>query len=515
MGLTEENERQDFLKRMFGMLADKVRIYQILDDREVQRDEFQYCQIMYQIVFGDRGFAETLGPTWRMIHDPRFQEIENLMIVDRHAIFGGDARLGKQYINDDGSFSSTVSDLEKYAEILGEGRNFHNVLVHPDEGCQERLWLERIYRGFTNIRPHEGFGCTCKGKATEPSTFWNAPAEDVWALIRRECPNRAFGQDGKPNAYGNRIFQLIRADLVGLIDDYAETPLIDSYVYLRDNGVVVATEEVAAADPLGQDAPRVLQEVDILEQALTHRATMRVTALKLLKKIGFESKLAALAGGSRFSVLELTDVERDELLRFVYESDYPAEEPEFSFRARLHEWEQGMLGVLLAFVSSCMEKPFAERQKRQLALCRAEALGTIDALKSGRMQPINQYSEPVVELPSGAGEDEVMKYAAMMEAIMKNEFKQELYLVLVEAEKQGDTAVVDLLTPVFLSPAYHLDEKGFYNIIESIRIKSRSLRAERLDAIRGVKETGLALDPRTELREVEGEFHSKDSPYRN
>ena len=77
------------------------------------------------------------------------------------AIFGGDARLGKQYINDDGSFSSTVSDLEKYAEILGEGRNFHNVLAHPDSKCQKRLWLERIYRGFTNLQPYADFGCTC------------------------------------------------------------------------------------------------------------------------------------------------------------------------------------------------------------------------------------------------------------------------------------------------------------------------------------------------------------------
>ena len=69
------------------MLKDQVRIYQILEDREVQRDEFQYCQVMFNIVFGDKGFAETLGPTWHMIHDPRFQRHRNLMVVERQSYF--------------------------------------------------------------------------------------------------------------------------------------------------------------------------------------------------------------------------------------------------------------------------------------------------------------------------------------------------------------------------------------------------------------------------------------------
>src|ERR1700676_4302066 len=142
--MSEEN----LLRRVFGMLQDNVRIYQIAEDREVMRDEFQYCQVMYKILFGDKGFIDTLGPTWRMIHDPRFVAIENMMVQDRKAIFGGDARIGRQYFNDDGVMNSTVSDLEKYAEILGEGRNFHNVLVHPDKSCQKRMWLERIYTGF-------------------------------------------------------------------------------------------------------------------------------------------------------------------------------------------------------------------------------------------------------------------------------------------------------------------------------------------------------------------------------
>src|SRR5271156_24743 len=340
------SEDKDLLSRVLGMMQDRVRIYQIAEEREVMRDEFEYCQVMYQVVFGDKGFAETLGPTWRMIHDPRFIEIENMMVQERKAIFGGDARVGKQYFNDDGAMNSTVSDLEKYAEILGEGRNFFNVLVHPDAKCQQRMWLERIYTGHTNIKPHADFGCTCEGASTSPYEFSKAPDEDVWALIKQECPNRAFMQGGNKTAYGKLMYNMIRADLIGLIADYAETPLIDSYVYLRDHGVVTATETVAFIDPHGQEAPRVLQEVDILEQALTHRATLRVTAYKILKKIGFEHKLREITGTDFF---ELTDIERDEILRIIYESDYPSGD-DVMFRVNLALWEKHVEDTLLDYV---------------------------------------------------------------------------------------------------------------------------------------------------------------------
>lgn len=506
-----DEQKNDVLQRAFGMLNDPVRIYQIVEDREVSREEFQYCCVMYQILFGDKGFAKTLGPTWRMIHDPRFSVIEGLMIVDRHAIFGGDARLGKQYINDDGSFSSTVSDLEKYAEILGEGRNFHNVLVHPDPKCQVRLWLERIYRGFTHLKPFDGFACTCNTDVGElvrsdPATFKYASDEKVWALIKLECPNRAVTQGGEYTAYGKLLYALIRADLIGLIHDYCETPLIDSYVYLVDHGVVTATESVNTIDPHGQEAPRVLQEIDILEQALTHRATLRVTAYKLLKKMGFERKLAEVG------VFELTDLERDYLLEIIYTSEYP--EGDISdplFRIKLLDWEKRIEQELLDYVTNNCGGDVLVREQWQLVNEQMEATATVDGLKNGTVLCINHYTEPTIEVPEDQSETEVVKYSAMMEAILSNEFKQELYLLMVQAEQKGDTAVVDILSPVFLTPAYPLDEQGFYQILEKVRIGSRSLRAERMEAIRGVKQATAVLDPK-DMTETEGEFHSKDNP---
>lgn len=504
--MADEKKKSNLLRRVFGMLNDNVRIYQIAEDREVMKDEFQYCQVMFQLLFGDKGFVDTLGPTWRMIHDPRFVEIENMMVVDRKAIFGGDARMGKQYFSDDGVMNSTVSDLEKYAEILGEGRNFHNVLVHPDKNCQMRLWLERIYKGHTNIQPYADFGCTCQAKAVNPSTFMDAHDDDVWSLIKQECPNRAFTQTGQPTAYGKLMFNLIRADLIGLIHDYAETPLIDSYVYLRDHGVVTETESVAVIDPHGQDAPRVLQEIDILEQALTHRATLRVTAYKILKKIGFEKKLEVLKGEE----YDLTDLERDKLLAIIYTSDYPTGDTRDPFfRANLHKWEKDIEVKLLDFVTNECGGDFVERQRWQLAEQQIASRDLIHGLKIGTIQPINHYTEPTAEIPADESEGEVMKYASMMQAIMSNEFKQELYLLMVEAERQNDTAIVDILTPVFLTPDFPLDEQGFYQILERIRIGSKSLRAERMDAIRGVKQV---KDKKKGIVETEGEFHSKDNP---
>jgi hypothetical protein len=307
-------------------------------------------------VFGEKGFAETLGPTWHMIHDPRFQAIENMMIVDRHAIFGGDARLGKQYIGDDGTANTTISDLEKYAEILCEGRNFHNVLEHPDPKCQKRLWLERIFKGFTNLKPYSAFGCTCKtGTKREASTFYKASDEDIWALIKQECPNRGFKFHWRLRCHTVKLmFDLIRnCDIIGLIHDYAETPLIDSYVYLRDHGVVQAPEAVDSVDPWGQEAPRVLQEIDILEQALTHRAAMRVVAFKLLKKIGFQHKLQAT-----YPDFQLTDYERDELLRVIYTSDYPELNEKLDPKGIMHRvnvdaWERRIAGTIWDFVEDC------------------------------------------------------------------------------------------------------------------------------------------------------------------
>jgi hypothetical protein len=483
------------LKHILGLFDDPVRIYYFDENREIEKEEMVYCQMLHEIVFGEKGLAQTLGPTWEMIHDSRFSKIEAMTIINRQAIFGGDARLGVQYITENGPLSSSIGDLEKYSEILGEGRNFHNVLVHPDTDCPMRQWLERIYTGYTLVRPHLSFRCRCTGKAIEPSDFWNAPAEDVWNLIRQECPNRAFTQKGTPTPYGEMVFKLIRADLIGLIHDYAETPLIDSYIYLRDNGVVVSAEAVQKLDPHGVDHQRVLQEIDILEQALTHRATLRVTATKVLTSLGFEQFLSEFQTPDKPKV-ELTDIERDELLRIVYTSKWPDEKTNLVIR-------------LAGFIAAVTKKSLAERQDQQLHKAKARSQDTINKLLDGTLQPINHYTEPVLEIPRDTQENEVMRFAAIMDSLTKNPLKAELFQVYVAAEMDGELGVLDILTPIF-DPNYELDEETYFNLLRAVTRRARSLRVMDTEEVipRGTTDTGSLP---MEVQEIEGEFHGRDS----
>ena len=110
-----------------------------------------------------------------MIHDPRFTKIENAFIVNRRAVFGGDAMTGKQYISSDGQFTSTIADLEQYSETLGEGRYFYYVISHPERACPLRNWYLRI---FPEMMQKEGIAipeastdliCTCPSWLEEPT----------------------------------------------------------------------------------------------------------------------------------------------------------------------------------------------------------------------------------------------------------------------------------------------------------------------------------------------------------
>jgi hypothetical protein len=482
------------------MLDEGKRIYRIYEQNEVQRAEFEYCQLMHQIVFGKDGFVETLGPTWNMIHDPRFIAIENRFIINRHAIFGGDARTGKQYINDDGSFTSTTADLEQYAEIIGEGRNFHNVLVHPNERCPVRVWLERIYKGFSLVKPHLALKCICREEEKQdPTTFKDASEELVWQYILHECPNRGFNRNGQPTPYGTLMHDLIRADMIGLIHDYAETPLIDSYIYLKDNSVITSIEDVQKLDPKGLDHHRVLQEIDILEQALTHRAILRATAFKLLKTL---YAVQDTFGRGIEAVGDLTDIERDELLRIIYTSNWPDDKPQ-------------LIANLLAFMSRCSRKPLDERMDKQLTDAKIASGAVIDGLKHGTVQPINQYTEPVLEIPDDAGESDVMKYAAMLDSLTQNPLKWQLFSeIYVPAEQEGDVGTCDILSPIF-NPNFEVTEPVYFDLLRSITRQARSLRVMEPEAVVPRGTDDASTSPKMNIKEYEEEFHSKDSPYRD
>jgi hypothetical protein len=396
------------------------------------------------MVFGKGGLVETLGPTWNLIHDPRFALIESAFIVDRRAIFGGDAKQGKQYISSEGTFTSTIADLEQYSEILGEGRHFHNVLSH-NKDCLVRKWLERTHTN-TTVKASPELVCECPDSVrsgipyVDPRELKDKSDEFLWALIHKECPNY-FDKMDKPNLLARRLFDLFRADLIGLIHDYAVTPLIDDWIMLETGDVVEENEYTRQSEN-----PRVFAEVDILEKALTYRATLRATAAKVLRSIGFQNYLRKFDEGKP---LKLTDIERDHLLRLVYQSKWP-------------DGKEELLTELTSYVESIAKTPFDERLEQQLGAGREQSRDTIAKLVSGELKPINQYTEPNLEVTMD-------EEARVVEAIMSNPLKMELFLVFAQAEKDSNTKVVEILAPVFASADYELTDEGYYNILEAVK----------------------------------------------
>lgn len=418
------------IQSLLGIAGDEKRVYRFLGS-EVEQEEYQYCQLLDQLVFGDKGYVETLGQTWELIHDPRFIRIEGAFIVNRKAYFGGDAHQGKQYMSGDGVFVSTIADLEQYSEVLGEGRHFWCCIAHPDEKCPVRAWHERIYSAGSpgHMLKPEDLSCTCRPgeglvlhpedkeikteQVSDPHGLRVASDGFLWALIKRECPNY-FSQNGQPNAMAKRLFDLFRADLVGLIADYAPTPLVDAYIEL-DSGDVVKGQAVGLLEegmPL-EDPAQIFLEVDLLEKALTYRATMRYTAAKILKTLHFDKILKNMAGGDP----RLTDMERDALLRMVYQSEWPEGRPK-------------LMTDLMSYVAYVTKRPYEERLEEQLEEASEDALDACRALQEGTLKPINSYTEPTVEA-------HLDPHAAVMVAILRSPLKQELFLVWAGAEKRG------------------------------------------------------------------------------
>jgi len=471
---------EDRIRNILGMLDEGKRIFRI-QDGEVDREEFEYCQIIDQLVFGERGFVQTLGPTWNLVHDPRFNKIENTFIINRRSLFGGDSRVGKQYISSDGTFSSTVADLEQYAEILGEGRHFHNVLVHPNTKCPIRKWLERIHTP-TQAKPSDDLQCLCDGNLKkDPKTVKDWSKDEVWALVKQECPNY-FTREGKPNYIATRLYDLMKADLIGMIDDYSETPLVDEWTDLDTGDIIEQTNNVDLDVP-----PQVFMEVDILEKALTYRATLRATAAKILKQIGFAGYLDRMAEQYPSHEPLLTDGEMDTLLRMIYQSKWPDDKPL-------------LVANLSNYVMVALQTPYTTRLAEQLARASQESKSVVAELKTGKAECINRFTDPGTEVQQDA-------HAELVEAIIKNPLKQGLFVIYAAAEKQmmhkgisqggllaatslavegvgGDEAlcqdeecaecatarkVVDILAPIFSAPDFPLSEEGYTKFMQDVK----------------------------------------------
>src|SRR5271168_3731020 len=370
----------DNLRTLLGLMDDGKRVYRF-EDGEVDREEFQYSTIMFNYLFDEeKGVIATLGPTWNMVHDPRFNRIENCFIRRRKNMFSpGETVMGQQTVSGAfAGFNTDINELEQYSTILGEGRHFRKVIL---EG---------------SIKDEDGDVCV-------PATFYQESDAVVWSLVNLECPNY-FTRDGKPNREATKLFNLLKENLVGLIDDYAEVPLVDEFVNSESG-------EVFEANKWDGETPIIYVEVDLLEKALTIRGSLRVTAARVLDRLGFSEHIS---GGER-----LTSGETDELLKMVYTSNWPDGRIELAQK-------------IIFFVTAKNAIPFEEREKQQLAVASERSKEAIEKIKTGETLQINRKTDAVeaAEVSNAGLDAEAIESATIIKEIQENPFKRDLFMML-------------------------------------------------------------------------------------
>lgn len=136
----------DRLRSILGILDTPNRIYR-LREGEVDQTTYEYCSILTQVIFMPLGLKETLGPTWDLAQDPRFDDLESIFVERKDGMFGGDTGTGIYRQRDNGVFEGDMVSLGAIADIIGEGRNLIGMLRSRAiiEAASE-LYPDRIVR---------------------------------------------------------------------------------------------------------------------------------------------------------------------------------------------------------------------------------------------------------------------------------------------------------------------------------------------------------------------------------
>lgn len=421
-----------------------------------------------QVLFGDKGLVETLGPTWDMVHDPRFEVIESIFVQKKQGLLGGDATVGVQRQLADGTFDGQMTGIEQYSEILGEGRNMIDFLrcraildaiseLYPDRqlrynekssygaldllkpytpGIREKLaayvpmsadntfdlWSdeELVERGISRredkdlifsdlgvLSPTEKQAVSEKADSYQmykPANLKYWPDDELWKLIFNEYTNY-FRRNGEPNQYAKNLFACFKADLLGLIQDYAEVANVQETVLLED------TAELYEPEKHGPDADRVSMEVEHLERALSYRAELRALAYQVLRFLGITRDIP-----------EMTDFERDNLLKLLFSLDVMDDKP-------------GSVSKILGFFAGIRltGKSVQEREFDQLTKASIAARKHIAGLKDGSIQPISRYTEETVE-------HEWTPEEAMIQRVLLNPIAGYVFSRLAGIEKRIEIA---------------------------------------------------------------------------
>ena len=306
-----------------------------VDPSRVTQEEFEAAKLFTDVLWGSNGLAECLGPSWSLVHDPRFMKIERIWdrVTRKKGMFGGVVGGSTEEVQalDLVSRITLILDPALYAEILGEGRHFRDASM------------------AMGVDVHH----LCMDRGA------------IWKLIAQECPNYQR-RDGSWNIEAERLFSLLEADLVGLIDDYAEVAYSRDWIRM-DTGEVVHSNDTIEDPTIGMNVPIVSVEVDSLHKAILMRAMIRATALRLMKNLpGF--KPGEIEG------IQLTDCESDEVCQLLFKVDYD----------KIYTVLPGILTLL----NRARQTPLDERERQNLRTLYNTAREFQTKMASGEIQPI-------------------------------------------------------------------------------------------------------------------------------
>lgn len=306
-----------------------------VDPSRVTEEEFEAAKLFTDVLWGSGGLAECLGPSWSLVHDPRFMKIERIWdsATRKKGMFGGvvggatEEVMGLDLI----SRISLILDPALYAEILGEGRHFRDAAM--------------------------AMGVDVHGLCRD--------RDAIWRLIGQECPNYQR-RNGSWNIEAERLFNLLEADLTGLIDDYAEVAYSRDWIRM-DTGEVVHSKDTIEDPEVGMNVPIVAVEVDSLHKAIHMRAMIRTTALRLMKNLpGFKP--------GEIEKIQLTDCESDTVCQLLFKVDYN----------KLYT----VLPEILNLLNRARQAPLDERERRDLRTLFNSAREFQAKMASGEIQPI-------------------------------------------------------------------------------------------------------------------------------
>lgn len=346
----------------------------IVDPSRVTQEEFEAARAFVNVLWGTEGLAECLGPTWFLVHDPRFMALERLWASEKQG-YAGVRRKGVSFVTalDTRTQISMIEDPELYSEMLAEGRHFL---------------------------------AACRARDIDPRTLQDRDAT-IRELIAQECPNYQR-RDGSWNAAADKLGEMIKAGLVGLIADYAELAYSQDWVRM-DTGEVVHKGEEIWDEESGMMVPTAAVEVDTIHKALVMRALIRTTALRLMK--GFPG-----IKWEEFDTVKLTDEESDQICQLLFKVDYD----------KIYT----ILPEVMQVLKTAQAVPYETREARSLTTLSQRAQEFVAGMKNGTIEPI--------VTPIETNTDGTVDPSTLLVQISRNPYLAAVFQVAQNLAERGD-----------------------------------------------------------------------------